>query len=193
MKNILLLICCLCATLASAQTYTAEEQKEMARMLHVANKLHQKHLHLQAMDTATYALSLYEGSYLLKDFVRKNWDDAMKEAQDRLDTLLDSKTIRQVRERVQVYQYLVDINDNFRSISLPLYGRNNSWMWQPEIQYWAGHLNHELQLLQTLEEQEQKRIEQEEQERLRAEQTNHQTSIQASTSESNGSNDTEEE
>ena len=124
-----------------------------------------KHQYLEALDSATLSLSIYEEAYSLRDFVRKNWNKAMTEVQNRIDTLQDEKSIPQTEERIWVYQRLVSINDNLSMVSLPLTGRNGSWVWQPDMEYWAGHLDREERLLQNLLD-EQKRQEELEQKRM---------------------------
>lgn len=158
-------------------TYSAAEQKDIAKRLGVAQSLVRKQQYLLAMDSATYALAMYERAYSLRNFVRKHWEQAMGEAQDHLDTLLEQNNLRQCRERVRIYTYLVDINDNLNAIPLPLYGKNNQWMWQPDMQYWAGHLAQEERQLYALEEQELARQKREEAERLKAEQADRPVTI----------------
>ncbi|MBR6355136.1 MAG: hypothetical protein IKS01_05075 [Paludibacteraceae bacterium] len=166
MKHTFTLIFCLISLCVMGTTnYTAKEQKDIARHLLVAQKLSMKHQYLEALDSATVSLSMYEDAYSLRDFVRKNWNKAMTEVQNRIDTLQDETSIPQTEERIWVYQRLVSINDNLSTVSLPLTGRNGSWVWQPDMEYWAGHLDHEERLLQHLLD-EQKRQEELEQKRM---------------------------
>ena len=166
MKHTFTLIFCLISFYAAGTTYyTAQEQKDISRRLLLAQKLAMKHQYLEALDSATLSLSIYEEAYSLRDFVRKNWNKAMTEVQNRIDTLQDEKSIPQTEERIWVYQRLVSINDNLSMVSLPLTGRNGSWVWQPDMEYWAGHLDREERLLQNLLD-EQKRQEELEQKRM---------------------------
>ena len=166
MKQIFTLIFCFISFYAAGTTYyTAQEQKDISRRLLLAQKIAMKHQYLEALDSATLSLTMYEEAYSLRDFVRKNWNKAMTEVQNRIDTLQDEKSIPQTEERIWVYQRLVSINDNLSTVSLPLTGRNGSWVWQPDMEYWAGHLDREERLLQNLLD-EQKRQEELEQKRM---------------------------
>lgn len=164
----LLLICLSLPLLAENEKYSLSEQKDMQIRLNHAQKMVQQKKYLQAMDSATYALSLYPDNYSLCNFVRKYWDHAIEESQYRLDTLSDYRSIEHARQRVGIFQHLVNINDNLNTLSLPLHGRNNSWEWQPDIQYWVGHLDHEEKHLLYLEQEEEKRLKYEEELRLKA-------------------------
>lgn len=155
MKQLYSIVLCLIlgiTPILADETYTAEEQADIARRVNITNTLLRKHAYLEAMDSATYALALYHDVYVLRNIIRKNWDKAMHEKDTRLDTLINSHNLFHCQQRVLIYTYLVEINNNLNSVHLPLTGRNNQWVWQPDIQYWAGHLDQAERQLMIVEE-----------------------------------------
>ncbi len=131
-------------------------QRAAMRMMAAANKLQRQQQYLEAMDSATLVLTICPDSRAAKEFVHSHWDLMTRSAQKILEENHQENDLEQARRRLQVYRYLVEINDNLRMTALPLHGVNDRWVWQPEVQYWDGHFNDELQRVYRLEEEEKK-------------------------------------
>ena len=142
-----------CLPLAAQQTELSqgERQRIATRILRHAQKLQHKQQYLEAMDSATLALVINPESHAAKEFIYHNWDRMVRWADRVLDTNPSQTDLEQSRRRLLVYRYLVEINDNLRDIDLPLHGTADKWVWQPEIQYWDGHFNEELQRVERLQ------------------------------------------
>ncbi len=112
--------------------------QSVTKLLFQMNKLQREGKVLEAMDSATYVLTLDEDNLLAKNFVRHQWDQTMKETTQRLAILTDEQDLDQARERLILYKQLDEIHSNLRQIRMPLRGPNNSWVWQPEIGYFSG-------------------------------------------------------
>ncbi len=98
---------------------------------------------LQAMDSATYVLTIDGDNTLAKNFMYKHWDKTMRDANEQLASLSDANDLSQARKRLTIYKHLDEIHMNLRSIRLPLYGPNNKWVWQPEVLYYSGSYDSE--------------------------------------------------
>lgn len=149
----LLLAVWACFPLAAQQAELSqgERQRIAMRIMHHAQQLQHKQQYLEAMDSATLALVIFPDSHAAKEFIHRNWDRMSRWADKELDSNPSQKDLEQSRRRLLVYRYLVEINDNLRDIELPLHGTNDKWVWQPEIQYWDGHFNEELQRVERLQ------------------------------------------
>ncbi len=98
---------------------------------------------LQAMDSATYVLTIDGDNTLAKNFMYKHWDKTMRDANEQLASLSDENDLTQARKRLTIYKHLDDIHINLRSIRLPLHGPNDKWVWQPEVLYYSGSYDSE--------------------------------------------------
>ena len=106
-------------------------------------RMQMKKQYLEAMEAATAMLSDNPESRWAIDFVHKHWDKTMRITNNRLAELTDPDDRQQSLERSYIYQMLNNINDNLRTVPMPLYGPNQKWAWQPEISYYEGHYNAE--------------------------------------------------
>ena len=113
------------------------------RLMIQAQKLYKDKQYLEAMDSATYALSLNQDSRAAKTFIYKHYDRAIKQALATIEQNADTKDLQQSEARLKTYQLLVDITDNLSRVSLPLHGYNDVWIWQPELQYYDGYVAEE--------------------------------------------------
>ncbi|MBQ7191773.1 MAG: hypothetical protein IJS00_02765 [Paludibacteraceae bacterium] len=163
----LTLFCCLIAILLCADVYaatpnnTGKQQREAMRIMRHANKLQSKGQYLLALDSAAYALSVFPTSLAASTFLHEHWDETMAMAIRRLEKLNVEEDILQSRERERIYRRLVEINDWVSEVPLPLYGPNQKWAWQPDIQYWNGHWEKEKERLLRLEAESRAREEEE--------------------------------
>lgn len=158
MKKIAIIGLCLLLTggVYAEGTTKGKTQWTAMRLMTAANKLQRQQQYLEAMDSATLVLTVDPDSRAAKEFVHSHWDQMMRSAQKTLEENHQENNLEQARRRLQVYRYLVEINDNLRMTPLPLHGVNDRWVWQPEVQYWDGHFNDELRRVYRLEEEEKK-------------------------------------
>ncbi len=106
-------------------------------LIHV-DRLQRDGHELQAMDSATYVLTIDNDNLTAKNFVYQHWDKTMKKTRERLARLSDEQDLKQAKERIVIYRQLDDIHRNLMSVPMPLYGPNNRWVWQPDLGYYTG-------------------------------------------------------
>ncbi len=112
-------------------------QRVMRTLIHM-EKLQRNGDHLQAMDTAVYVLTIDADNRIAKQFVYEHWDKTMRETNQQLSALSDANDLAQSQQRLHIYKQLDEIHTNLSHISLPLYGPNERWVWQPEVGYYTG-------------------------------------------------------
>ena len=155
MKHILLpLILMLLSISVQAENNLSDNDwaaRTATRLMFKASSLQSKGNQLEAMDSATLALSIYDKCDLAKNFIHKNWDKTMRSASAQLTRLDNLNDFYQAQQRLIIYHYLNEINTNIRYCKLPLHGPKDRWVWQPEIQYWQGHLDDETRRVNRLE------------------------------------------
>lgn len=155
MKRIFLPLLFILVSLTSQAGNTVADNdwaaRTATRLMIKASSLQSKGNQLEAMDSATLALSIYDKCDLAKNFIHKNWDKTMRAASARLVELSDLNDFYQAQQRLIIYRYLSEINTNIRYCKLPLHGPKDRWVWQPEIQYWQGHLDDEMKRVTRLE------------------------------------------
>ncbi len=130
MRKSVFFILCLMTVSLCAQNVT--------KTLFQMNKLQREGKPLEALDSATYVLTIDADNMTAKNFIRTHWDQTMKMTNQRLERLTDEQDLEQARERLMVYKQLDDISTNLTMVRLPLRGANNRWVWQPEIGYFSG-------------------------------------------------------
>lgn len=106
-------------------------------------KLQQKGEYRAAMAMATSIISEQEDNRVAIDFVHSHWDKMVKETQKELGKVSDPTDLEQSKKRCQIYEEMVEINDNLQGVRMPFYGTGNKWVWQPEIIYYQGHYDEE--------------------------------------------------
>lgn len=121
------------------------------RLMQKATSLQSKGQILEAMDSATLALSVYDKCNVAKNFIYRNWDKTMRSASAQIVELSDLNDFYQAQQRLIIYRYLNEINTNIRYCKLPIHGPKDRWVWQPDIQYWQGHLDDEMKRVNRLE------------------------------------------
>lgn len=137
-------------------TTTNEEhqyKRTAFRLMRSADRLYVKKQYLEALDSATLALSIQEDNQYAKNFIHAHWDKSIKNAKSRLEELNDLTDLSVARERLRIYTQLVEIQSNLQTISLPIHGPNDRWVWHPEIEYWQGHYDEALRIVIKLEEE----------------------------------------
>lgn len=133
---------------------TRQEQdpaKESARLMNQANRLLRQKDYLQAMDSATLALSLWGDNQEAKLFIYRQWDKMSKQANQLITDNTETNDLDQSRVRLNTYRLLMEINDNLRNCHMPIHGSYDRWVWQPELQYWDGHYMEEKARVKQLE------------------------------------------
>lgn len=154
MKHILtflLLLVSWCAQAANNTNDNGWAAGTATRLMLKASSLQSKGQTLEAMDSATLALSIYDKCDLAKNFIYRNWDKTMRSASAKLVELNDLNDFYQAQQRLIIYHYLNEINTHIRYCKLPIHGPKDRWVWQPEIQYWQGHLDDEMKRVNRLE------------------------------------------
>lgn len=136
MKKIAILLLCVLPCAAMAHT-------NVQKLLSSAQRLQKDGQYLEAMDSATLALTIDEDNRNAKDFIHRNWDNLVRMTDSRLSQLTDMESLEQAAARTETYRLLEDIYNNLRDVRMPLYGPNQSWVWQPEIAYYTGHYDEE--------------------------------------------------
>lgn len=136
-----------------ANTTNEEHQYKRTafRLMRSADRLYVKKQYLEAIDSATLALSIQEDNQYAKNFIYAHWDKSIKHAKARLEKLDDLSDLSVAQERLHIYTQLVEIQSNLQTISLPLHGPNDRWVWHPEIEYWQGHYDEALRIVTKLE------------------------------------------
>lgn len=132
MKKIAILLLCVLPCAAMART-------NVQKLLSSAQRLQKEGLYLEAMDSATLALRIDEDNRNAKDFVYRNWDNLIRQTDSYLEQLSDMESLEHSAARCETYRLLEEIYNNLREVRMPLYGPNQSWVWQPEIAYYTGH------------------------------------------------------
>jgi len=99
--------------------------------------------YLEAMDTATYVLSLQPSNRAAADFIYYRWEKMDEDTHRRLQNLPDENDILQAMERCEIYRLLDEIYTHLSDVPLPLHGTNDRWVWQPEVSYFTGHYDSE--------------------------------------------------
>ncbi len=117
--------------------------KNLIRMNVQMQKLWQQKQYLQAMDTAVFVLTIDNDNRAASDFVYRNWDTMTRWTENRLQRLYNEESIEESEERCEIYRLLSEINNNLRTVPMPLYGPREKWVWQPEINYYDGHYDTE--------------------------------------------------
>ena len=151
-KWILIATICLCGLNAFA-TETEEEKEanqNSVRMMNHATKLWKNGQYLEAMDSASLALSTYEASTSAKNFIRKHWNETLDYGKYLIEHNTNTKDLKETKTRMDTYRMLMEINDNLKTCRLPIQGPNNRWLWMPDIQYWDGYYNEEAHLYRIL-------------------------------------------
>lgn len=145
MKRIILItLTCLVTITATASRHNEQDPIRYSQhLMREANKLWNNHQYLHAMDSATLALFNNPQMQKAADFIYKHWDQTMRYASNRIEHNDKLHNINHVQIRLETYKLLVEIYDNIKYCHLPLHGVNDSWIWQPEIQYWDGHYQEE--------------------------------------------------
>ena len=136
MKKIAILLLCVLPCAAMART-------NVQKLLSSAQRLQKEGLYLEAMDSATLALRIDEDNRNAKDFVYRNWDNLIRQTDSYLGQFNDMESLEHAAARCETYRLLEEIYNNLREVRMPLYGPNQSWVWQPEIAYYTGHYDEE--------------------------------------------------
>ncbi|MCQ2333769.1 MAG: hypothetical protein MJZ88_04050 [Paludibacteraceae bacterium] len=154
MKHFLLLLFILFSWCAQAENPSGDNgwaARYATRLMFKTAALQAKGHQLEAMDSATLALSIYDKCTMAKNFIYRNWEKTMRSAAAQLVKLSDLDDFYQAQQRLIIYRYLNEINTHMRYCELPLRGPNDRWVWMPEIQYWQGHLDDEMKRVNRLE------------------------------------------
>lgn len=135
-KKILLLIFLLLPSVAMART-------GVMRLLMSMERLQRADSYLEAMDSATLVLTIDEDNRTAKEFVYRHWDNMMEHTREQLTANSDLENLEQTARRCEIYRLLDEIYTHLYDVSLPLYGPDNRWVWQPEMAYYSGHYDEE--------------------------------------------------
>lgn len=138
-------------TVVPLRAQTEAQKPKVGSLVLAMERLGRADQWLAAMDTATLVLTLDPQSRAATNFVYRNWDKMTRQMETQLRTLTDEYDLEQAEQRCELYRLLDNIYAHLLEIDLPLYGPNDSWVWQPEVGYYAGHYEaerrHTLQLL----------------------------------------------
>ncbi len=137
MKRIVLYIVCTLCVVGVCQA-----QRVMRTLINM-EKLQRSGEVLQAMDSATYVLSIEPENTIAKNFVHSHWDKTMKQTTERLNRLSDEQDLKQAKERITILLQLDNIHTNLHAVPMPLHGPNDKWVWQPDISYYTGSYDNE--------------------------------------------------
>ncbi|HCS87551.1 MAG TPA: hypothetical protein DIW30_03800, partial [Bacteroidales bacterium] len=145
MKNYVKILFLLSVSACTAFTAVAQQKRKpsIPRLVMSMERLWRADQYLEAMDTATYVLSLQPSNRAAADFIYYRWEKMDEDTHRRLQNLPDENDILQAMERCEIYRLLDEIYTHLSDVPLPLHGTNDRWVWQPEVSYFTGHYDSE--------------------------------------------------
>lgn len=139
------------APCAKKDPFAALKKMTQAEKYYKANQL------LIAMDTACSVLRDYPGNHAAKDFIHTHWGETMEQMHADLLKYNSQTDLHAADTTVWIYTTVTGIQNKLQQIGLPLRGKNDAWVWTPEIEYWDGHLSDAERLQKELQKKENER------------------------------------
>lgn len=129
---------------------TTRKEPSNAELTNMMSRLRRQHDLVGAMQCATLLLSRNENNLNAAGFMHDNWNAMIRQVNKELEANNDEYDIEQCEARCRLYQRLSVVEDNLRSVKMPLHGSGNRWVWQPELLYVEGTYQSERQHLAAL-------------------------------------------
>ena len=143
MKKIVLILLTslLTVTLPAETSAIKETHPSPIRLLMHTERLWRAGQYEEAMDSATYILTIAPNNSAAKNFIHDHWDDMIRHTNRTLEQNAGETDLQQSLVRLELFRLLAEIADNLKEVQLPLVGTN--WQWYPELYYSQGDYDSE--------------------------------------------------